>query len=639
MLCSVLVLVRVQAQDENTFYMTVDAGIGQDVRLDGLESVFSENETVTTLCVRVNNVSPGFSVDLLLNRTLLTEQPPPSVGENATGTWGASIFVESGYDNSLLYADSPWMLLMLGDRETEGDWPEYSPNRNVLALDEDALWSRRRYAFVGENESDAAVWKVRAENRNMVSAQLNQMDVLVRITFDRASACPVGPQLYSMFESRGLASNVLTTGPTLCSGQGTCSVNGTCLCTPPYTGWACEAFAELTPFWTYENDRVNPNFWQRQVGGDQYDYFSYAVTRPGNVAAYILPNWDFAENAKDYSTPILIAKQPFENGGLHSEYPQNASTSGEFLPTFGDVAFQDVLGVDTQSYIQFVTSYNMRAGDTILIAVFNQLKTDRRVTAQYNLTVLNCGQPGEIGCPARVPNSFPLGYVLLPLLFTGLIVLSVTTTVFIVNRRRNMRAGPGGASSMAQPRPKKMSHDEINQLFPSYVYDPERERADFAQSRGVLPDPECGHSVAGTESEPQCCICLCNFEGGEMMRDLPCAHRFHAECLDPWIAGHRSCPFCRAQFEVTTDASLISRFYCAIRGTAVPETVTAVGERESNEAGRESAEQYRELPQEARSAASPVGASSSSDYHAGDRLLSADAVENSSNTHTRTVSV
>ena len=27
---------------------------------------------------------------------------------------------------------------------------------------------------------------------------------------------------------------------------------------------------------------------------------------------------------------------------------------------------------------------------------------------------------------------------------------------------------------------------------------------------------------------------------------MPCAHRFHVECVDPWFARHTSCPTCKA---------------------------------------------------------------------------------------------
>ena len=39
------------------------------------------------------------------------------------------------------------------------------------------------------------------------------------------------------------------------------------------------------------------------------------------------------------------------------------------------------------------------------------------------------------------------------------------------------------------------------------------------------------------EDYKRCSICLVDFSGKEKLRLLPCMHRFHPECIDPWLSN------------------------------------------------------------------------------------------------------
>ena len=49
----------------------------------------------------------------------------------------------------------------------------------------------------------------------------------------------------------------------------------------------------------------------------------------------------------------------------------------------------------------------------------------------------------------------------------------------------------------------------------------------------------------------ECCVCVSAIEpGGEdSCVRLPCAHLFHAECIQRWLRTRRSCPLCRTLVE------------------------------------------------------------------------------------------
>lgn len=65
--------------------------------------------------------------------------------------------------------------------------------------------------------------------------------------------------------------------------------------------------------------------------------------------------------------------------------------------------------------------------------------------------------------------------------------------------------------------------------------------------RGIMT--ECGtdspieRSLSSEDSE--CCICLCGYEDGVELRELPCNHHFHCTCIDKWLHINSRCPLCK----------------------------------------------------------------------------------------------
>jgi hypothetical protein len=55
---------------------------------------------------------------------------------------------------------------------------------------------------------------------------------------------------------------------------------------------------------------------------------------------------------------------------------------------------------------------------------------------------------------------------------------------------------------------------------------------------------------ASTCCETSCAVCLCDFQGGDMLRRLPCRHSFHRACVDKWLMHKKVCPLCVQDVEV-----------------------------------------------------------------------------------------
>ncbi|KAJ3270167.1 E3 ubiquitin-protein ligase rnf13 [Terramyces sp. JEL0728] len=65
------------------------------------------------------------------------------------------------------------------------------------------------------------------------------------------------------------------------------------------------------------------------------------------------------------------------------------------------------------------------------------------------------------------------------------------------------------------------------------------------EARTPLPDDVLAEHERTTDET--CALCLDDYAEGDLLRELHCQHRFHAECVDEWlIESKRSCPVCNA---------------------------------------------------------------------------------------------
>lgn len=47
------------------------------------------------------------------------------------------------------------------------------------------------------------------------------------------------------------------------------------------------------------------------------------------------------------------------------------------------------------------------------------------------------------------------------------------------------------------------------------------------------------------EAGLECAICLAEYEVNGEVKEMPCRHRFHSDCIEKWLGIHGSCPICR----------------------------------------------------------------------------------------------
>mgnify|MGYP006157216007 FL=1 len=106
----------------------------------------------------------------------------------------------------------------------------------------------------------------------------------------------------------------------------------------------------------------------------------------------------------------------------------------------------------------------------------------------------------------------------------------------------------GGATTVGDYALGNMS-ELIAQLMQN---DPNRHAAAPAAA-GVVQRLE--RQVSEGDDDCDCAVCKEVFEAGQTAVCLPCTHRFHEDCITPWLKTHNTCPVCRHALPTADDAS------------------------------------------------------------------------------------
>lgn len=80
-----------------------------------------------------------------------------------------------------------------------------------------------------------------------------------------------------------------------------------------------------------------------------------------------------------------------------------------------------------------------------------------------------------------------------------------------------------------------------------------------------LSASKCGVMAPGTQErtisrdDAVCCICLASYVGNDELRELPCSHLFHIECVDKWLKINALCPLCKLEVGEGSESSSSAR--------------------------------------------------------------------------------
>ncbi|KAJ8751717.1 hypothetical protein K2173_025888 [Erythroxylum novogranatense] len=154
---------------------------------------------------------------------------------------------------------------------------------------------------------------------------------------------------------------------------------------------------------------------------------------------------------------------------------------------------------------------------------------------------------GGHSSPNEAPNLYRLCIVFLtfscigyamPFILCATICCCLPCIISILGIREDLSQARGASS-------------ELIDALPTYKFKSNKERSQDDRD-DVTPAGDGGVVAVGTEKERTisgedsvCCICLAKYVNNDELRELPCSHFFHKECVDKWLKINASCPLCK----------------------------------------------------------------------------------------------
>merc|ERR1712129_120503 len=105
------------------------------------------------------------------------------------------------------------------------------------------------------------------------------------------------------------------------------------------------------------------------------------------------------------------------------------------------------------------------------------------------------------------------------------------------------RRGPDGQEILMGPLDWMAFSDAYAEAFNERALQEAIEQSKKLHLLGELPREK--YSPQQHPHLIECELCLEEYQEGDELLRLPCAHRFHSKCLEPWLQRSYTCPLCQ----------------------------------------------------------------------------------------------
>lgn len=292
--------------------------------------------------------------------------------------------------------------------------------------------------------------------------------------------------------------------PWNCNNNGNCTSDGTCKCISGFGGRYCDGSLIPLAFSNAAMSTLQPGSW---------DYFALDLS---------------SQNSR--SLPITVE---FDNNNGQSIVLASFNT----FPTLLNNNFTFRAGQIVGSMTQILQPTSLSAGP-LYFGIYNM---DFYVHAPFQYKLLATqNKTSRSDYTSWISVGAALGC-------SGVIVFIIYHGHRGIVRRR---AGARGweilswrAMPISEPPTRRRSERRrgldpiLVQSFPTYAHDANK------LAMGISQTPKTDQP---SEDEKACSVCLCEYEDGDLIRQLlPCRHDFHCKCIDQWLSKNSTCPMCR----------------------------------------------------------------------------------------------